>query len=434
MTKTTLRAGVLATVLLFLVGLVPSAGAEPAASWPGPRLGPEFKVTSDVVVGGQEWYAPDVVYNPNRKLYFVVAHADLGTAHSIHGRHITESGAGADWLWTLYKPAVGIEAIQPAVAYNSFDRDYMVVWMCRDNTEGDAYEIWGRIFDEMGYVAGDAFKIYSWSDRSFWSPRVAYNAYENEYFVAWNALDTSGGFPGVPNDIAGCRISASGEIDEDDCPIIITTEASPHQVDIAYSLPSNKYLAVWVRTYPETSTGNDIYGAVLNWNGAMYSPPGEFAIDSRADDQGAPAVAADEAGFYMVAWEHDSDIARQTFDSLGATVGGLLPWLSGWSQSRPAVTDAPGSHSWLVAIEQGSQTGLGLRALLWGPSYGYPREITILDAAFWEAGSPAVASGSATFMIVYEGDAVGDPSVDRHIYGRVIAGAFLYLPMVQRNG
>ena len=289
-------------VLLPVAGAVPAAGAAPPAFplWFGP--GPEFQITSDVVVEGQEWFQPDIVYNPNRGLYFVVAHNDLDGGSSIHGQHIALGGTHADWFWTLYGPFEGIDAVQPAVAYNSLNRDYLVVWMRRNRSEGEGYEIWGRIWDEMGYVASDPFKIFSWANRSFWSPRVAYNAYRNEYFVIWNAFDTSGGFPGVPNDIAGCRISAGGNIL--DCPIIITTDTTPHQVDIAYNLVRDEYFVVWVRSYPASGTGNDIYGALLSWDGAVLTPPGEFAIASGATDQNAPAVAADPSGHYMVVWEH----------------------------------------------------------------------------------------------------------------------------------
>jgi hypothetical protein len=272
-----------------------------------------------VVVGGQEWFHPDVVYNPNLYRFFVVAHTDLPTGPSICGGHVAQ-GAGPAGLWPIFQ---GGGAVQPAVAYNPLQGDCFVVWMWWNSTEG-AYEIWGRIFKETGLTGSLPFKIYSWANRSFWSPRVAYNAFRNEYFVVWNAYDTSGDPPDVPNDIAGCRVSGPGHVL--DCPIIITTEANPHQVDIAYNLVGDRYFVVWVRAYPETSTGHDIYGAVLSWTGVMYTPPGEFAIQSFAAPEDAPAVAADAAGYFVVAWEEEDgsgsrDIRLQEFDNFGATVG-----------------------------------------------------------------------------------------------------------------
>ena len=441
MTETALQAGVLAGAdLLSAVGRVPSVGAARATIPPPPRLRPEFRITSDVVVEGQEWYEPDVVYNPNRGMYFVVAHSDQGTSPSIHGQHVTQSGALADWLWTIYGRFEGIDAIQPAVAYNSFNGDYLVVWMRRANSNGGAYEIWGRIFDEMGFVASDPFKVFSWANRSFWSPRVAYNAFRNEYFVIWNAFNTSGGLPGVPNDIAGCRISAGGNILAP-CPISITTEANPHQVDIAYNLVRDEYLVVWVRSNPAspTGTGNDIYGALLSWNGVVLTPPGVIAIGTEADDEDAPAVAVDAAGHYMIVWERayvtgDRDIRGQEFDGFGATVGSRMDLTLSWFfvESRPAITDAPGSREWLAVYQVDGGTGTAVNAVRWGPSAYYAPQV--FYAAFWEVASSAVATGDATFLIAYEGDSIGNPTIDRHIYGRIMAAAIVFLPLTLQNG
>ena len=425
----------LKAMLVTLAVLLPVARAAPAALPLSPRLGPEFQITSDVVVGGQEWYQPDVVYNPNRGLYFVVSHNDLDTGPSIHGQHITQGGTHADWFWTIYGPFEGIEVLQPAVAYNSLDRDYLVVWMYRDTSEGEDYEIWGRIFDEFGRVAGDPFEIFSWANRSFWSPRVAYNAFRNEYFVLWNAFNTSGGSPGLPNDVAGCRISPGGGIVH--CPIIVTNSNFPHQADFAYNLVRDEYFVVWVRSYLPSATGNDIYGALLGWNGVKLNPPGEFAIDSAERDQGAPAVAADASGHYMVVWEHSTvsfgrDITGQMFDGFGATVGERLPvGPMGTDASRPAVVDGPGGGEWLAAYQAATATGSAVWAKRWEPTGKWPKTewISVLDVGLWAAESPAVAVSGAKFLIAYEGHDTGNPTIDQHIYGRMWSAAAVYLPL-----
>ena len=66
-----------------------------------------------------------------------------------------------------------------------------------------------------------------------YQPAVAYNNRHGEYLVVWNAIDTTVSFPpGVPNDIAGLRVSASGVVQNPGAPLILTTYASPHQVDM----------------------------------------------------------------------------------------------------------------------------------------------------------------------------------------------------------
>jgi hypothetical protein len=437
LSKTTLKVCVLAgAVLLLAVVQIPRASATQAVVYPPHWLGPEFKITSDVVAEGQEWYQPDVVYNPNRGLYFVVAHADLGTGHSIHGQHVTQGGGLADWLWTVYGPFEGIEVLQPAVAYNSYDRDYLIVWMRRQTDGEEGYEIWGRIIDELGFTAGDPFMIFSWANRSLSSPRVAYNAFRNEYFVVWNAFDSSGGLPGVPNDISGCRLTAGGAAIAP-CPTVITTDVNPHQVDIAYNYVWDRYFAVWVRSYSATATGNDVYGAVLSRNGVVVSPPGVIVIDEGDDNDDAPAVTANAQGYYNVAWQHgfagNYSIHMQEYDGAGEPYG--YPHIQGyasWDDVRPAITEAHGSNTWLMAWEVVADTNSFLRTARWGP--GFTGHFTVMDAAFWEVGSPAVATGDATFLIVYEGDSIGDPSVDRHIYGRIFAEVAIYLPLMLQGG
>jgi hypothetical protein len=59
---------------------------------------------------------------------------------------------------------------------------------------------------------------------------------------------------------------------------------------------------------------------------------------------------------------------------------------------------------------------------------------SVVDGAFWEAESPVVAAGDATYLIAYEGDAPGNPTVDRHVYGRILAGGLVYLPLVVSDG
>ena len=199
----------------------------------------------------------------------------------------------------------------------------------------------------------------------------------------------------------------------------------------------DEYFVVWVRAYPASGTGNDIYGALLSWNGLVLSPPGVIAIDSRANDQEAPAVAVDAAGYYLVAWERESsstdrDVCYQKLDGFGATAGGLAVWNTNSYDSRPVVTDAPGSHEWLVAWQTATDTGSAVSAYRWGPSFGH--FFSVVDATFWEAANPAVAAGDATCLIAYEGDATGDPTVDRHIYGRIWARSAVFLPLVLSNG
>ena len=50
-------------------------------------------------------------------------------------------------------------ATYPAVAYNSTDQEYLIVWE-GDNTTDEEYEIWGQLIDAVtGLAIGTAFRI-----------------------------------------------------------------------------------------------------------------------------------------------------------------------------------------------------------------------------------------------------------------------------------
>jgi hypothetical protein len=69
---------------------------------------------------------------------------------------------------------------------------------------------------------------------------------------------------------------------------------------------------------------------------------------------------------------------------------------------------------------------------MFGPGIGISGRFAISYAAFWESNAPAVAKGKTGYFIAYEGDAAGDPTVQRHIYGRTLVPHALYLPLLNQ--
>ena len=84
------------------------------------------------------------------------------------------------------------DANTPAVAYNSQDDSFLVVWSGDDETDGD-FEIWGQLVDaETMNQIGTDFRISTTgnegeTNRSAESPDVAYNPTTNEFLVVWQA-------------------------------------------------------------------------------------------------------------------------------------------------------------------------------------------------------------------------------------------------------
>jgi len=71
---------------------------------------------------------------------------------------------------------------------------------------------------------------------NWYRPAIAYNSQRHEYLVVWSAMDTSGGFPGVPSDISSMLLSSTGNIITSRN---LTTSTYPQQADVTYNLAKN---------------------------------------------------------------------------------------------------------------------------------------------------------------------------------------------------
>jgi hypothetical protein len=189
-----------------------------------------------------------------------------------------------------------------------------------------------------------------------------------------------------------------------------------------------------------TAADGDIRAARLGGvSGQVVTPPGVFTVNAVTEDQLLPAVATNQQHRYMVVWQHaypgpccDWDIRGQELDANGNLVGGtLIISQSLDDETSPDVAARPGTGRQYVAVwQQTSSTGEVIRATQWGDVYRGPFDVAVV--AFWNNENPTVAAGSAGYLIAYEGDATGDPTVYRHIYGRIWWPEAVYLPLVLR--
>jgi hypothetical protein len=414
----------------------PFPSSAPSAMY---RLGQELLLSPSPQCDTSDEHTPAVAYNYAHKEYLVVWSNEWpGGGRDIYARRVSESGQVLSW----FSVTTGAnKRLRPAVAYNHTNDQYLVVWM--QEVSASVYEVWGRIIPWNGPGTNADFKIISWANRSFWVPRVAWNSIRNEYFVVWNAFDTSGGLPGVPSDIAGYRVSYDGVVQNPGSPSILTTYASPHQVDIAYNLATNEYFIAFVVVHTTATSGNDIYGLRVNWDG---TPVGSLIAIYQDDyaggrkHQNAPAVATNEQDKYMVVWEHeyaydDHDIYAREYNANGTPVGSSFT-IASWTEDDtvPDVAANGASREWLVVWQRALPGGSGysIHGYRWGSSgsgvYAY-----LLDVANWtfvEAKNPVVAADIPGYLIAYE-EKVPPGKFD--IYGRLWWPEAVFVPLVLRN-
>lgn len=346
---------ILAAVLMLLgesvnpgeAGLETPTNPEAISALSMYRMSGEVQLSPD---GGAERYQPDVAYNNIHHESLVVWHNTWAGSRDIYARRVSDSGEVLSW-WCVTTGAA--DRAQPTVAFNATNYEYLVVWM--QEVSPDVYEIWGRIVAWNGAYMRPEFQIIGWANRSFWSPRVAWNSYRNEYMVAWNAFDTTSSFPpGVPSDIAGYRVSSTGVVQNAGSPLIFTTYDTPHQLDMTYNVAYDEYFLVFVVVHTQVTTGNDIYGLRVSWNGTPVNPPGLIHISELVNDQIAPSVTTNEQDRYMVVWEHaysstDHDIYGREYYANGNPVGSYFT-LASWTENTttPDIAAHGQNNEWLA--------------------------------------------------------------------------------------
>ncbi|MEJ5312402.1 MAG: hypothetical protein WHX52_21770 [Anaerolineae bacterium] len=410
-----------------------SGDATPRPASLSDRLSSEMQISPSSTPEADR-YKPAVAYNRTHNEYLVVWHNRWPNDHrDIYARRVSATGQLLSWVGVS---AVDHDRVQPSVAYNATNDEYLVVWMYNPSDDKSTYEIWGRRVAWNGIAVGPEFRIIQWANRSFWTPRVVWNSVRNEYLVIWNALDTT---TSLANDVAGYRVSADGNVINPGSPIIITDVNNPHQADVVYNVAADGYLVVWRRM--STVADGDIWGMRLNGDGTLNGTA--FAINTETVDQQAPAVATNGQDRYLVVWQHQTmsvywDIAGQYLNSSGNKVGDSFPIAAPDQHAKmpDVVAAGNGSNEYLTVWEQTMPTGTAIwarRDRLVGNTTTPLNQFEVASGGFWENKSPAVAADRVGYLVVYEGDSTGDPTVYRHIYGRLWWPAAVYLPLVLRN-
>lgn len=183
----------------------------------------------------------------------------------------------------------------PALAYNSQDDEYLIVWW-DNNIRGQITSV-----EESGSIifVGQDFCI-STATSGEERLAVAYNSTDNEYLVVWK---DGRNFDVTNWDIYAQRVSADGELKGDN--FSIADEIKEQFVPaVAYNSEHNEYLIVWADLREEVAREYDIYGQRLSGTGQPHGP--NFIIASNEHWQAYPDVAYNsENNEYLVVWQED---------------------------------------------------------------------------------------------------------------------------------
>jgi hypothetical protein len=262
---------------------------------------------------------PVVAYNSNNCQYLVVWQDDSKRDSEYPGRNIygqliscTPETMGTPFPF-FRPPGRAKDQLYPAVAYNSTDNQYLVVWEDKScpSSSHTVNDIYGWRVDSEGNLIGDVIPISiatdCESDESVQqSPAVAYNSQDNQYLVVWED-DRNGNW-----DIYGQVISTTGMLFGGNFPII-EIQGNQQSPDLAYNSQNNLYLVVW----QDNRYGNwDIYGRRVLPTGRLH---GDFRISFSAGSEQIPAMAYNsQDNEYLVVWQ---DMRNGDEDIYGQRVG-----------------------------------------------------------------------------------------------------------------
>jgi hypothetical protein len=242
----------------------------------------------------------------------------------------------------------------PAVACNSTNNQYFVVW--EDQSNKGYMPIYGRFLDKNGAPLGANFCV---TDPGVYvdclRPSLAYNANKNEFLLVWEDWTDP-----LNINICGQRVDVTTGTILGSKITISTANYNQKYPKIAYNALDNIYLVAW-EDYRNPLTGPDIYGQFVEANGTLSGA--NFAVGVASGHQGAPSLASGVHEF-MVTFDDGrnlkttlSDIYAQRVSSASGSLqvqGSNFPVCNqGSEQAQNSLAFAAGDNSYLVVFKDG---------------------------------------------------------------------------------
>jgi hypothetical protein len=282
------------------------------------------------------------------------------------------------------------------------DGDFVVVW---ESIEQDGYStgIFARRFDAAGQPQAAEFQVNSYTSDVQRNPTVAMDS-DGDFVVAWQSYLQDGDYYGI----FAQRFNAAGVPQASEFKVNSFTD--DEQQFPAVAMDNNGGFIVAWQSYGEDGFSEGIFARRFDAAGSFLAT--EFQVHSFTMDQRFfPAVDIDGEGDFVVTWEHNDGnfdgIFGQRFDSGGSPAGAELQINTYETeiQGRPAVAlDDDGDFvvAWLSNLQDGASTGIFGQRF---DSAGSPQGVEF-QATAYTAGAqrhPAVASDSdGDFVIVWE--------------------------------
>ncbi|MDH5406431.1 MAG: hypothetical protein OEX80_07825 [Candidatus Aminicenantes bacterium] len=258
---------------------------------------------SNIVIFSQPYPTryPDVAYSSTSNYWLVVFQYDYLSVGDwdIVCRRVNSNGTlGGGGAYYVSNPSDSDQQY-PAVAYNSTDNNFCVVW--EDERDAATYdrELYSRIVtgNEIPITPENALVGYS---KDQWAPAIAYLPSVNGYLVAW---EEEWNYATTGFDIACKRVNKNGIPLSTSGKWVVQTNGSQISPAVAANTTDNNFIVVWEDARNYASTGYDIYGQRMSSADNPAKVGSEIVMCTDTANQYDPAVCYSPAyNRYLVAW------------------------------------------------------------------------------------------------------------------------------------
>jgi len=236
--------------------------------------------------------------------------------------------------------------------------DFVVVWQS-EAQDGSLAGIFGQRLDPDGVKLGPEFQVNTYTTSQQFDPALAADGAGN-FVVVWESSGQDGSLGGI----FGQRYDGGGAALGTEFAVNTYTTSTQDQPAVGAN-GAGDFVVAWRSGQDGHVDG--VFGRVFNSSGSPLGP--DFQVNTyTTSDQRAPAVAGDGAGNFVVVWDSSGQdgsgagIFGQRYDSSGGTLGSEFPvntYTTGPQQNASVAAD--GAGNFLVvweSVQDGSPFGI----------------------------------------------------------------------------
>ncbi len=375
-------------------------------------VGPELQVNT-YTIGGQLVNPPKAVASDAAGNFVVVwiTFDQDGSGAGLFGQRYSSTGAMLGTEFQVNTYTTGWQGGYGAVVASDAAGNFVVVWDS-DGQDGSGAGLFGQRYTAAGAKLGTEFQVNTYTTDNQLFPAVASDAAGN-FVVVWESAYN--GQDGSSSGVFGQRYSRTGARLGSEFQVNTYTAGDQAGVLAVTSDAAGNFVVVW-NSVGQDGSEHGVFGQRYSNTGAKLGS--EFQVNTyTASAQGAPSVASDAAGNFMVAWfSYGQDgssygVFGQRYASTGEKLGSefqVNTYTTGHQIFPVVASDAAGNFvvAWGSEGQDGSGFGtFGQRYSNTGAKLGSEFQVNTYTAGSQGYIGVGIASDTAgDFVVAWESD------------------------------